>query len=70
MVERKTISRNILGTRIKLSFFIVSLVLVTRYILEGFMLSPSTRLGFIHIIFDILSRDSTGRGASCSECRI
>ena len=67
MVERKTVTRYILDTRVKLSVFIVSLVLVTRYILEGFMLSPSTRLGFIHIIFDILSRDSTGRGASCSE---
>jgi|ETNvirome_2_1000_1030626.scaffolds.fasta_scaffold07656_3 hypothetical protein len=70
MVERKTISRNILGTIIKLKFFKVSLVLVARYILEGFKFSPSSRLGFIHIIFDILSRDSTGRGASCSECRI
>ena len=67
MVERKTVTRYILDTRIKLRVFIVSLVLVNRYILEGFMLSPSTRLGFIHIIFDILSRDSTGRGASCSE---
>ena len=67
MVERKTVTRYILDTRIKLRVFIVSLVLVTRYILEGFMLSPATRLGFIYIIFDILSRDSTGRGASCSE---
>ena len=70
MVERKTVTRYILDTRIKLRVFIVSLVLVTRYILEGFKFSPSSRLGFIHIIFDILSRDSTGRGASCSECRI
>ena len=70
MVERKTVTRDILDTRIKLRVFIVSLVLVTRYILEGFKFSPSSRLGFIHIIFDILSRDSTGRGASCSECRI
>ena len=67
MVERKTVTRDILDTRIKLRVFIVSLVLVTRYILEGFKFSPSSRLGFIHIIFDILSRDSTGRGASCSE---
>ena len=70
MVERKTVTRDILDTRIKLRICIVSLVLVTRYILEGFKFSPSSRLGFIHIIFDILSRDSTGRGASCSECRI
>ena len=57
MVERKTVPRYILDTRVKLRLFNVSLVLVPSYILGSLSYGPSTRLGFIHIIFDMLSRD-------------
>ena len=62
MVERKTVPRYILGTIVKLRLFNVSLVLVPSYILGSLSYGPSTRLGFIHIIFDINSPEINSTG--------